>query len=138
MRPALPLDLRDGSGLIGKVALFWVIAVLLIGLLVLDGVSILLTTFKISNAAQAAATAAANEYKDSKDGDEACLAAEATLLQENQPVPDNDSWCKVNAESGRATISLKAQASTLVLGRLSFTRDYTKVTAKESADPPSL
>ena len=68
MMPAHPSrSLHDQAGLIGKVAVFWIIGLLLVGLLILDALSIVLTTFKLSNTAQAAASIAATTYKNLHD-----------------------------------------------------------------------
>jgi hypothetical protein len=111
---------------------------LLLGLLLLDGLSIVLTTFKLSNTAQAAATVAATTYKNTHSDQKACQAAEPSLLSDDVQVPTNDVWCKIDETTGEATIVLKTTASTIVLGRISFTEDYTKVRVDESAQPASL
>ena len=128
-------SLHDEAGLIGKVAVFWIVVLLLVGLLVLDGISIVLTTFRLSNTAQAAATTAATQYKNLHDTRKACGLAEADLAVDGVPTPDGDKWCKIDTTSGQATIALRTTASSLVLGRLSFTRDLTDVNVKESAEP---
>ncbi len=139
MMPAHPSrSLHDQAGLIGKVAVFWIIGLLLVGLLILDALSIVLTTFKLSNTAQAAASIAATTYKNLGDAPKACDAAAVELLRDNQPVPEAGAWCKIDTTSGVATIALHSTASSLVLGRLSFTEDYTKITVKETAQPSSL
>ena len=68
MTPARPSrSLHDQAGLIGKVAVFWIIAALLAALLILDALSIVLTTFRLSSTAQGAASAAATTYKNVHD-----------------------------------------------------------------------
>jgi|SRR5215213_11324540 len=131
-------SLHDQAGLIGKIAVFWIIALLLIALLLLDGLSIVLTTFKLSNTAQAAASTAATTFKNVKDPVKACAAAQPALLQDNVAVPTGDGWCKIDPATGEATIVLKTTASSIVLGRLSFTQDFTKIRVDESAAPSSL
>jgi hypothetical protein len=131
-------SLRDEAGLIGKVALFWIIGLLLLGLLLLDGLSVVLTTFKLSNTAQAAASTAATTYRNLHDITKACDAAELDLLRDNVQTPANDTWCKVDLDTGHATIVLHSTASSLVLGRISFTKAFTKIAVKEGADPSSL
>jgi hypothetical protein len=126
---------HDQAGMIGKIAIVWIVVLLLVGLLILDGISIVLTTFRLSNTAQAAATTAATTYKNTQDAKDACIAAEGDLISDAVPVPTSDAWCKIDTSNGQATISLKSTASALVLGRLSFTRDLTKVSVKESAQP---
>ena len=129
------LSLHDQAGLIGKVAVVWIVIVVLVGLLVLDGISIVLATFRLSNTAQAAATTAATTYHNVPDAVKACAAAEPDLISDAVPVPDNQKWCRIDTSTGQATISLRTTASSLVLGRLSFTRDLTEVSVKESAEP---
>ena len=56
-------------------------------------------------------------------------------MNDNVTPPANEGWCKIDPATGQATITLKSTASSLVLGRLSFTRDLTKVEVKEDATP---
>jgi hypothetical protein len=128
------LSLHDQAGLIGKVAVFWIVALALVALLVLDGISIVLATLDLSNTAQAAASTAATTYHNAHDTGDACTAAEADLARDGVPVPGNDKWCRIDQTTGEATITLHTTASSLVLGRFSFTRDLTEVNAKESAE----
>jgi hypothetical protein len=124
--------------MIGKIAVLWIVGLLLVSLLILDGLSIVLTTFKLSNTAQAAATTAATTYKNVKSVTKACDAAELDVLRDNLQVPQGEAWCKINTSTGVATIALRTTASSLVLARLSFTEDYTKISVKETAEPSSL
>jgi hypothetical protein len=135
MTPPRSLSLRDQAGLIGKVAVFWIVFVALVGLLVLDGISIVLATLNLSNTAQAAATTAATSFHSADDPAKACQAAEADLARDGIAVPDSEKWCRIDTGTGEATITLRTTASSLVLGRLSFTRDFTDVSARESAGP---
>ncbi len=138
MTPAHPSrSLHDQAGLIGKIAVFWIIAGLLAALLILDGLSIVLTTFRLSSTAQGAASIAATTYKNLGDPIKACDAAGVELLRDNTPVPESEGWCKISA-TGTASISLHATASSLVLGRLSVTEHYTRISVKETAEPSSL
>ena len=129
------LSLHDQAGLIGKIAVFWIVVLLLVGLLVLDGISIVLTTFRLSNTAQAAASTAASQYHTTPNATDACRLAERDLLTDGVPLPENGKWCRIDAVTGQATIALRTTASSLVLGRLSFTRDFTDVNVKETAEP---
>ena len=133
-----PRSPHDQAGMIGKIALFWIIGLLLLSLLVLDALSIALTTFKLSNTAQGAASTAATTFKNLHEVTKACEAAQVNLLSDNVGVPDNDTWCNIDEKTGVATISLHSTASSLVLGRLSFTEYYTKISVKETAEPSSL
>jgi hypothetical protein len=53
-------------------------------------------------------------------------------------VPENETWCTIDEATGEATIQLKKTATTIVLGRVSFTEDLTKIKVDESAQPSSL
>ena len=129
------LSLHDQAGLIGKVAVVWSLVVLLIGLLVLDGISIALATFHLSNTAQAAASTAATSFRNQRDAGKACEAAAGALIGDGVPVPGSDKWCRIDTSSGQATIALRTTASSIVLGRVSFTQDLTEVNVRESAEP---
>jgi len=129
------LSLQDQAGLIGKVAVVWIVILLLVGLLVLDGISIVLATLRLSNTAQAAASTAATQYHNVPDIGKACTAAEADLISDGVPVPDSDRWCRIDTSTDQATIVLHSSASSMVLGRISFTKHFTEVTVKESAEP---
>jgi hypothetical protein len=128
-------SLHDQAGLIGKIAIIWIVVLLLVGLLVLDGISIVLTTFKLSSTAQGAASTAATTYHSVHDATKACQAAEPGLLTDNVDVPKNATWCKIDPTSGQATITLKTTASSLILGRISFTQHFTEIVVKEEATP---
>jgi hypothetical protein len=128
-------SLHDQAGLIGKVAVFWLVALVLVGLLVLDGISVVLATLRLSSTAQTAASTAATQYHNLHDTGKACSLASADLLQDGVAVPDNDKWCKIDTSTGQATIVLHTAASSLVLGRISFTKHFTDVTVRESAEP---
>jgi hypothetical protein len=128
-------SLHDQAGLIGKVAIVWIVILLVVGLLVLDTISIVLTTFKLSSTAQGAASTAATTFHSVNDVTKACQAAEPELLNDNVSVPTNGTWCKINTTSGQATITLKTTASSLILGRISFTRGFTSIVVHEEATP---
>lgn len=128
-------SLHDQAGLIGKVAIVWIVILLVVGLLVLDTISIVLTTFRLSSTAQGAASHVATTYHSGRDVEKACASAEPDLLNDNVNPPNNNTWCKIDTSSGQATITLKTTASSLILGRLSFTRDFTKVEVTEEATP---
>ena len=103
MTPAHPSrSLHDQAGLIGKVAVFWIIAALLAALLILDALSIVLTTFRLSSTAQGAASTAATTYKNSHNAADACEAAGVELLRDNTPIPESEGWCKINTTTGTA------------------------------------
>jgi hypothetical protein len=46
--------------------------------------------------------------------------------------------CKIDQTSGAATIVVRKVATTMIAGRLSFTKKYASVTDTETAPPPTL
>ena len=129
------LSLHDQAGLIGKIAMAWIVILLLVGLLVLDGISVGLATLRLSNTAQAAASTAATQYHNVPDVGKACIAAQQDLITDDVPIPGSEKWCRIDPATGQATIVLHSSASSMVLGRISFTKHFTEVTVKESAEP---
>src|SRR3954453_16252783 len=118
-------SLHDQAGLIGKVAIAWIVILLVRCLLVLETISIVLTTFRLSSTAQGAASDVATTYHSGHDVEKAGAGAAPAVLNDNGNPPNKDTWCKIDTSSGQATIPLKTTASSLLLGRLSFTRAFT-------------
>jgi hypothetical protein len=130
--------LRDQSGLVGKIILVWLIVVGLLGVAAIDGTSIVLTHFRLSDAAGVAAVAGANDYANHHDATAACEAAQRSIEVEAPGVRTGKNTCVVNRSDGTVTVVLKQEARTIVAGLLPFTKDYTKISVKETASPGAL
>jgi uncharacterized membrane protein len=130
--------LRDESGMVGKIIVIWLAMVAIVGIAGVDTASIVFTKFQLSDTASNAATAAANAYTASKNVQVACQAAADSVKVDdaNATVPKNG--CKIDARTGTATIAVRKVAHTVVAGRLSFTRDLTRVTQRETRGPSTL
>jgi len=126
------------SGLIGKVIIVWVLVVAVLAVVVLDGSSILITKFRLSDAAATAASTAAQTYQDSHDAVKACTAALGTLQQSDPSAGKAKGWCRINTNTGHVTITLHKRAKTFVAWRLGFTAGWTRVVAQEYAGPSQL
>ena len=129
----------DERGMIGKLLVLWLVMLALIGVAAVDGISIMLARFRLSDAATRAATSAAAALNRGQDTAEVCDIA-ADSVAEHQPDarrPRRD-WCVVDTSEGRVTITLRTDAGTLLAGRLSFTEDWTHVSVQESAGRSSL
>jgi hypothetical protein len=129
---------RDEAGLVGKVVVIWLVVVAILAVAVLDAVSIAFTTFRLNDTAATAASTAANTYRNVHDVGQACAAARQIALQEDADTIMSKNFCRVDTTSGQVTIVLKKDAKTILAGRLSLTRDYTKVTQRETAGPSAL
>lgn len=132
---------HDESGMVGKVIVIWLLLVALLGVIVLDGASIMFTKFRLDDAAGLAASAAATSFRNGSTVAAACLDARQAALDDDAGIsfPANTvKWCKVNTQTGEFTITLHKQAQTILAGRLSFTKDYARVVQKETAGPATL
>jgi len=129
---------REQSGMVGKIILVWLLFVAVLGIFALDSASVLFTKFRLSDAAATAASTAVSTYENGRDVTAACNAAEVSVRQSDPDATMPKTWCKVDTSSGDVTITLRKTANTVIAGRLSFTRDLTKVVQQETAGPSSL
>jgi uncharacterized membrane protein len=122
----------------GKIALVWLLLLAVFVVAAVDVGAIALTRFRVANAADKAAFQAASEFKDSQDRVKAFEAA-------SQVVEDDVPGAKIPADgfsldpaSGDVTVTVVDRSWSLVAGRLSYTRSYTKVAATSTSAPPTL
>ena len=129
---------RDDTGMVGKIIVIWLLMVAILGVAVVDAASIAFATFRVSDIAATAATAAATTYRASRDVGTACDNARSSIEADDAKIQIPKSFCKIDSQTGRVTIVVKDQATTILAGRLSFTEDLTKVVGKETAGPSAL
>jgi hypothetical protein len=129
---------HDDAGMVGKIIVIWLVMVAVLGVIALDAASVVFATFRASDTAATAATAGAAIFRTRRDVSDACDAARRTIATEDPDAQIPKSFCKVDTDAGRVTITVKKQARTIIAGRLSFTEDLTKVVAKETAGPSTL
>jgi uncharacterized membrane protein len=126
------------AGLVGKFVVLWLLIVALLGIAAVDAASILFTRFRLDDTAATAASAAATSYQNTRDARTACAAGELSVRTADPSAMMGKGWCKIDTASGDATITLRKTASTVIVGRLSFTEDYAKVVQRETAGPSAL
>jgi uncharacterized membrane protein len=131
-------SLRDEAGLVGKVIVVWLLLLLVLGIAAVDAASILFTRFRLDDAAATAATTAATTYRNGRDATDACTAARLSVETADPDAIMSKSFCKVNTSTGEVTITLRRTATTILAGRLSFTRDLAEVVQRETAGPSAL
>jgi len=129
---------RDEAGMVGKLIVGWLIALVIVGVLALDVVSVLFTKFKLADAASAVATVAATNFKGTHDTRAACQAAAAALPQEDAEARFTRDGCIVNVQTGQATITLRKQANTLVAQRFDLSKRYARVVVSATEGPATL
>jgi Flp pilus assembly protein TadG len=129
---------RDERGLVGKLAIVWILILALLGVAAVDTVSIALTTFKLSDIATEAASDGAVAYRSHRDATEACDAARASVMQQDPALKLGSSFCHVDEATGRVTVTLHATARTVLAGRVSFTQHYANVVDSETNGPSEV
>src|SRR5688572_8186879 len=112
---------RDQSGLVGRFIVGWLLIVAILGIGAIDGASIALTTFRLSDVAVAAASEAASRYRSPEDAPAACdSAARAVEIQDPEMTLVR---CRID-QAGIATITVRKEAATLVVGRIDALKKY--------------
>jgi uncharacterized membrane protein len=129
--------LRDERGLMGKIAIVWLLLFALLIVAAVDVGSIALTRFKVANAADKAAFQAASTYKDSGDRNKAFATAQEVVQHEAPGAKIPPDGFAIDAQ-GNVTVKVVKRAWSLVAGRLSATKPYTKVSATSTSAPPTL
>jgi hypothetical protein len=126
---------RDQTGLVGKIAVVWLIILALFMVAAFDGIAIAFTKFRVQDLAGNAASVAARSFKDSGKATEACAAALAYVTDHDAEAKVPQDGCAIDTR-GTATITVRKNAKTLVAQRVSFTEDLTHLEATESVDAP--
>ncbi len=130
--------LDDESGLIGKIMVVWLLIGVLIIVALIDTGSIMLTRFRMSDAAVTAAQTAVVSFESTRDQEVACEAARRSIEADEAGAELGKGFCRVDETSGRVTITIRRDAWAVLASRLSFTKDQTAVEVKEFAEPGEL
>jgi hypothetical protein len=118
--------------------LVWLVIAGIVAVTLLDAGSIALTKFRLADIASSASTQAANAYRSDPDVAAACQAALASITADDATAKLTKGGCTIDARTGLATITVRKQASTILAGRLGFTKHFAKVSATETNGPTSL
>jgi hypothetical protein len=130
--------LSDDAGLVGKLLIFWLLVLAIFVLASIDTVSVVITRFHTADIAGGAAGDAAANYRQSKSTTQACQVAIGSIRAADPQVKLAPHGCKITASTGVASITVYKKATTLIAGRLSFTKKWTTVTDTESVAPPTV
>jgi hypothetical protein len=126
---------RDQTGLVGKIAVVWLLFLALLVVVAFDGIAIAFTKFRVEDLAGNAASVAARTYKDTGKAPEACGAALAYVTEHDEEAKVPQDGCAIQT-NGTATITVRKDAETLLAHRLSITVDLTQLEATESVNAP--
>ena len=126
------------SGAVGWLIVMWLVVVSVIGVTAIDAGSIAFTKFRLADVASSASTSAANNFKSSNNVESACQAAVASITAADASAKLANKGCVVDVPTGSVTITVRKEAKTILVGRLSFTKHFSKVTATETNGPTSL
>ncbi|HZB00662.1 MAG TPA: hypothetical protein VE800_00960 [Actinomycetota bacterium] len=130
--------LRDETGLIGKIAIVWLLVLVLLGVGAIDAASIAFTTYKLSDVGSAAASEGALTFKRTQDVRDACERVQQVVTKEDPAVRLTQAGCSVERPTGLVTVEVRKRASTLVAERIPWTEEFALVEVSETAGPPSL
>jgi uncharacterized membrane protein len=129
--------LADEHGLVGVSLIRWGLVIVLLGLVVIEGGSIIFTRIGLQNTADAAAIEAADIWEESHNIDAAMAAALDVLDEQNQDdaiIPA----AKFHAD-GPPTYEVRfevvKQAATLIVQRVEFLEDLGEVRVEAKARP---
>jgi uncharacterized membrane protein len=129
---------RDQAGLIGKMIVIWLLLIVMVGIAAIDTASIAFTKFKLSDVASAAASTAANTWRDTDSAQRACTSARSSVAQADPDATVPRNGCVVNQATGEVTITVRKEATTLLASRLPWTQRYARPQATETARPSVL
>jgi hypothetical protein len=126
---------RDQTGLVGKIAVIWLLILAVFVVAAFDGIAIAFTKYRVEDLAGNAASVAATSFKDSGKAQEACAAAIAYVTDHDEQAKVPQDGCMIDA-NGTATITVRKNAKTLLAQRLSFTEDLTHLESTDSVNAP--
>jgi Tfp pilus assembly protein PilX len=131
-------SLDDEAGLIGKIAIVWLLVLALLGVGAIDAASIAFTTYRLSDVGSAAAREGALVFKRTQDVRDTCERVLEVVAQEDPAVKLARGGCSIERPTGLVTVQIRKRASTLVTHRIPWTEDFALVEVSETAGPPSL
>jgi len=132
-------ELKDERGLVGKIAILWLVFLAVFVVAAFDAGSIALTQYKVTEAASDAAREAANVFKQTGNRNQAYQAA-VELVNQDAPgarIPAKDGF-SIEPQTGRVTIVVVKTASTLIAGRIGFLESLTRAKITDTSGPSTV
>ncbi|HUF58582.1 MAG TPA: hypothetical protein VMR89_03725 [Actinomycetota bacterium] len=132
------MNVRDETGLIGKMIVVWLLILGLLAVAAIDAASIAFTTYKLADVGAAAASEGARVYKKARDVRDTCERVAQIVSREESTARLARGGCTVERPTGLVTVKLRKMANTLVAHRIPLTEKFAIVVVTETAGPPSL
>lgn len=126
---------RGERGLVGKLAILWLVLLALFVVAAFDVGSIAFTRYKVASAAQDAAQQAATAFKQSGNRNDAFQAAVQQVAQDDSGARIPKNGFSINQSNGQVTVTVVKSAATLIAARVSFFQDLTKAKATSTSGP---
>ncbi|MCI0633679.1 MAG: hypothetical protein L0206_07170 [Actinobacteria bacterium] len=122
---------RAEHGLVGKIVVLWLVVLAIAAVLAIDAGAIVLSRMRTADLARDAALAAAETFEDSGDEQAAKLAALAVI----EGSDDRTRLKRIQIRRDEVTVVLSSRAGTIVVGRIPWFDQLTKVSVTESSSP---
>lgn len=132
------MNVRDETGLIGKMIVVWLLILGLLAVAAIDAASIAFTTYKLADVGAAAASEGARVYRKARDVRDTCERVAQIVSREESTARLARGGCTVERPTGLVTVKLRKKANTLVAHRIPLTEKFAIVVVTETAGPPSL
>lgn len=129
---------RDEAGLVGKMIVIWLLALVILAVAAIDAASIAFTTYKLSDVGASAASEGALLYKRQHNVRESCARVEQVLQKQDPTARLTHAGCSIERPTGIVTVKIRKRANTLVAQRVPWTKKFAVVMVTETAGPPSL
>jgi hypothetical protein len=127
---------HDERGLVGKALVITLLILAVLGVGVLDVVSILTARYRTADAADRAAEETAYAYKQSHDLRDACQTAVEAVEEAHASARIPKGGCVIDPGTGDVRITVRETASTIVAKRIDALERFTKAVAISTAAPP--
>jgi len=131
--------MHEEAGMMGKLVIVWVLLFALVGVAAVDAVSIMFTTFHLSDVAARAANEGVDAYGRTGNARTACDEAAVAVHAADDTIRlPKTGFCTVNPQTGRVKITIAKTARTFLADRLSATKHYAEVVETASAGPSAV
>ena len=127
----------DERGLVGKILLLWIVLGVLLLVIGLDTAQVLLTRYRVADAAQTAAFEAAATLERSRGDRDAAYRAAVDAV-EGIDADATLTRFVIDARTGQVTVTVVGRADTFIAGRIGFSRSLTKAKTTETSEPPAV
>lgn len=133
MRDRRTRAMRQEGGLVGKIIVIWLALLVVLGLAAFDTAQILLTRYRVADAAQEAAFQASAVLHNNGDRRGALDAALAAVADKDEGARVTEFIIDPQTQQVKVTVTKKV--STLIAGRIGFLKGFTKVTESDTSEP---